>query len=120
MSIQELLLEPESKTLEFKKDLSSLKPILKTIIAFANTAGGILVLGRDSEGTVIGLGDPQFEEEKLANSIVDNICPSIMPDIEITTVQGKALLIVSIAHQHGPFYLTSEGNPEGIYIRLGS
>ena len=36
--INKLLLEPESKTLEFKKDLSSLQPILKTLVAFANTA----------------------------------------------------------------------------------
>jgi hypothetical protein len=31
---------PEGKTLEFKRDLSSLKNMLKTLVAFANTAGG--------------------------------------------------------------------------------
>lgn len=34
------LRERESKTLEFKRNLSSLSPILKTVVAFANTAGG--------------------------------------------------------------------------------
>ncbi|MDL2122037.1 MAG: hypothetical protein LWX51_02910 [Deltaproteobacteria bacterium] len=36
MKIQEILKQPEGKTLEFKRDISSLKPILKTLIAFAN------------------------------------------------------------------------------------
>lgn len=41
MDIKALLEKHEGKTLEHKRDLSSLKPILKTIVAFANTAGGI-------------------------------------------------------------------------------
>ena len=47
MSIANLLLEPESKTLEFKRDTSSLAPILKTVIAFANTGGGTVIIGQD-------------------------------------------------------------------------
>ncbi len=39
MNIEQLLKEPESKTLEYKRDITSLSPILKTIVAFANTAG---------------------------------------------------------------------------------
>jgi len=35
----------EGKTLEFKRDLSSPRNILKTLVAFANTAGGRLFIG---------------------------------------------------------------------------
>ena len=38
--LAELLTTPEGKTLEFKRDLSSLRPILKSLVAFANTAVG--------------------------------------------------------------------------------
>ena len=48
-TIEGLLNQHESKTLEFKQDLSSPKPLLKTLVAFANTAGGILVLGVDEQ-----------------------------------------------------------------------
>ena len=44
MKIEELLTRPEGKTLEFKRDLSSPKNVLKTLTAFANTAGGILLV----------------------------------------------------------------------------
>jgi len=43
MDLVELLKRPESKTLEFKRDLSSPEGALKTIVAFANTAGGALL-----------------------------------------------------------------------------
>lgn len=45
--MESLLSQPEGKTLEFKRDLSSPKPLLKTLVAFANSAGGRLVIGVD-------------------------------------------------------------------------
>ena len=42
MLLTKLLSQSEGKTPEFKRDFSSLKPTLKTLVAFANTAGGTL------------------------------------------------------------------------------
>jgi predicted HTH transcriptional regulator len=41
----ELLKRPEGKTLEFKRDVSSPEGIARTVIAFANTAGGTILIG---------------------------------------------------------------------------
>ncbi|MBS0648752.1 MAG: putative DNA binding domain-containing protein [Verrucomicrobia bacterium] len=120
MEIEKLLYLPESKVLEFKRDISSLEPILKTVIAFANTAGGTLIIGRSSEGGLVGVKDVFKAEEALASSISDNIRPSIFPDIEIATVEGKDLLIVKVSHWRAPFYLKKEGIPQGVYVRLGT
>ncbi|MBP7329340.1 MAG: ATP-binding protein, partial [Alicycliphilus sp.] len=49
-----LLLQPEGKTLEFKRDLSSPQNLLKTLVAFANSAGGRLVIGVDDARRVVG------------------------------------------------------------------
>ncbi len=120
LDIETLLTFPESRTLEFKANLSSLKPILKTLIAFANTAGGILIIGIGDDKKLLGVEDILASEEKLANSISDSISPALMPEIEITSVQGLSLLVVRVPHWRGPFYLNSEGNEKGIYVRLGS
>ncbi len=120
MKVEELLKRPESKTLEFKRDISSLGPILKTVIAFANTAGGTLVIGISPNGELLGVKDIFQTEEKIANSIADNIRPQILPDIEISTVKGKDLLVIKVAHWRAPFYLKKEGFPNGVYIRLGT
>ena len=120
MDIKKILVSPEGKTLEFKRDLSSLKQIMKTIISFANTAGGLLIIGMEDNGVIKGIDDPLQAEEQLTSSIADSISPIIMPDIEILTVQGKTLLCIRVAHWIGPFYLKKEGKEQGVYIRLGS
>jgi ATP-dependent DNA helicase RecG len=120
MEIEKLIDQPESRTLEFKSDLSSLDPILKTLVAFANTAGGILIIGRLPTGEIVGVEDVFKAEEKLANAVADSIYPAILPEIEITTVHSKSLLVVKVAHWKGPFYLKKLGTPKGVYVRLGS
>lgn len=120
MEIEKLIEQAESKTLEFKSNLSSLGPILKTIIAFANTAGGTLIVGLAPNGELIGVDDVFKAEEKLANAIADSIHPPVFPEIEIATLDGKNLLVVKVAHWRGPFYLKKSGIPNGVYIRLGS
>lgn len=44
MNGEALLSLNEGKTLDFKRDLSSPKGLLKTLVAFANTAGGKLII----------------------------------------------------------------------------
>ena len=65
-SIAQLLSSPEGKTLEFKRDLSSPRNILKTLVAFANSSGGRLFIGvEDGSGEVLGVETPLDEEERL-------------------------------------------------------
>lgn len=124
MQIEKLLKEPVSTTLEFKRDLSSSHPIIKTIIAFANTAGGTLIIGKAEDGTILGVEDIFKAEEKIANLVAENIAPTLLPEIEIATIQGKNLLIVKVSYWKAPFYLKKLGqpdsNPESVYFRLGS
>ena len=98
VDIADLLVAPEGKTLEFKRDLSSLKAVMKTVVAFANTAGGTLIVGREDDGSVVGVEDPLMAEEKLSNAIADSIMPLIMPDIEIISWKGSHLLFIRVAH----------------------
>ena len=55
VEIADIIKGKEGKTLEFKRDLSSFKPIMRTLIAFANTAGGTLVIGRHDSGQIVGM-----------------------------------------------------------------
>ncbi|MCC5832727.1 MAG: putative DNA binding domain-containing protein [Chlamydiales bacterium] len=120
MDFAQLLAQPESKILEFKKDLSSLQPILKTLVAFANTAGGTLIIGVAPDKKLVGLTDVLRAEEKIANAIADAIEPSLLPEIEVATVNKKDLLIIKVSYWKAPFYLKKQGLSKGVYIRLGS
>jgi len=52
MNIEQLLKQPEGKTIEFKRDFSSLLNFIRSAIAFANTSGGMLILGFENKTVV--------------------------------------------------------------------
>jgi ATP-dependent DNA helicase RecG len=120
MDVSSLMQQPEGKTVEFKQDASSLKPILKTIVAFSNTAGGILVIGRKDDGEIMGITDPLLQEERLSSTIAENIVPLILPDIDFITIKKKTLIIIQVSRVYGPCYLKQAGPIDGVFVRLGS
>lgn len=67
--LDDILHAPKSKTLEFKRDLSSPKPLLKSLVAFANTAGGKLLIAIDDDKKIVGVDQPLDEEERLSSLI---------------------------------------------------
>jgi predicted HTH transcriptional regulator len=113
---------PEGKTLEFKRDLSSPRNILKTLVAFANTSGGRLFIGiEDGSGEVLGVESPLDEEERLCNLIADNIEPRLVPNVELISFEDRTLLGVEVYPSGSrPHWLKKEGAEEGVYVRLGS
>jgi predicted HTH transcriptional regulator len=120
MIISYLSLE-EGKTIEFKENCRPLRHILQTMAAFANTAGGSIVIGvRDKTKDIVGLTDPLADEERLANAIADGIRPLLAPDFHIHSWRDRQLIVVSVPHTVGPYYVRAEGPEAGVYIRLGS
>ena len=83
---ESILHQPEGKTLEFKRDLTSPRNFLKTLVAFANTAGGRLIIGISDDRKVVGIENPLDEEERLSNLIADSIAPRLVPNIEMVTI----------------------------------
>lgn len=120
--IDEILLRQEDKTLEFKRDLSSPRSVLKTLTAFANTAGGMLVIGIEDNKKITGVADPLAIEEKLTSLIADQIEPFLLPTIKIVSHKKKSLIVVEVPFlvSMGPFYLKQLGREKGVMVRLGS
>ena len=118
----QLISMQEGKTLEFKRDISSPKNIIKTLVAFANTAGGRLLIGvEDDSREVRGVENPLDEEERLCSLIADNIAPRLVPNVELISVENKTLLIVEVYPSgQRPHWVRKEGPDEGVYVRLGS
>lgn len=122
MDLLELLRRPEGKTVEYKRDLSSPEGALKTLVAFANTAGGVLAIGiENATRRVLGVPDVLAAEERLANLVSDSILPRLVPDIEILSWRKKQVLVAQ-AYPSGarPHYLARLGPDEGIFVRVGS
>jgi len=119
--IEILLSRDEGKTLEFKEDLSSPRQVVRSVVAFANTAGGTIVVGiRDRTKAVVGVSDALAQEERLASVLADCIQPQLIPDIQIHSWRDRELLVIVVPHSVGPYYVKAEGADNGVYVRLGS
>ena len=122
MDLTELLKRPEGKTLEFKRDLSSAAGVLRTVVAFANTAGGTVLIGvEDGTRHVRGIADPLSLEERLASMLSDGIAPHLVPDIEVLPWRSTNVLAVQVYPSPSrPHYLKAAGVETGVYVRVGS
>ena len=82
--IEGFLARDEGKTLEFKENCRPLERVVRTAVAFANTAGGTIVIGvRDKTKEVVGVANPLVDEERLANAFAEGICALLVPDVQI-------------------------------------
>ena len=121
MMITDEFIAGESKTLEFKSKLpDKSETYMKTIIAFANTSGGRLIIGVDDDRSIVGINkDDVFElTDRVTNAISDACEPQIVPDISTTTIDDKCILVIKIyPGANRPYYLKSKGKERGTYIR---
>lgn len=122
MDLLATLKRPEGKTLEFKRDLSSPDAALRTITAFANTAGGTLLIGvEDVTRHVRGAPDALDLEERLANLISDRIAPRLVPGLELLPWRDTHVLGVEVHPSPiRPHFIRREGPERGVYVRVGS
>ena len=112
----------EHCTLEFKE--MYVPEIVKDVVAFANTDGGVVRIGVRRDGAVTGVADPDDVMLRAASALKDGIRPDVMPFIKIGSVQEESAVIVEIRVGAGsgkPYYLAGKGlRPNGVYVRRGS
>lgn len=124
MTIKELIKQPEGRRLEFKSELPENADLAKTIVAFANDAGGELYIGvRNNPREVVGVAEDELMaiEEKVSSIIYDRCYPAILTEITFLTDENKHLIKVSVYRgSTPPYYLKDKSKLQGTYIRVGS
>jgi len=115
--------EGESNNVEFKVQLpDDNKKYMKTIIAYANTSGGKIIIGVDDvTKEVVGVDPSSVFKimDKIVNAVSDICVPQIVPDITFQTIEGKCIVQVEIyPGQNRPYYIRSQGKENGTYIRV--
>jgi predicted HTH transcriptional regulator len=113
----------EGRRLEFKSGLPTNSDLVRTVVAFANDAGGEIYIGINNDRKVVGLPEEQLPqiEEKISNMVYDRCYPSILPEISFLSLEDKHIIRIRIYRgSMPPYYLKSEGKLKGTYIRVGS
>ena len=113
----------ESKNVEFKRKLpDDSKKYMKTIVAYANTSGGKIIIGVDDDTrNIVGVEPSAVFQimDKIANAVSDMCAPQIVPDVTFQTIKGKCIVQIEIyPGQNRPYYIRSMGKENGTYIRV--
>lgn len=135
--LEEIISCGESEIVEFKSTLrtnlitgnrdNSIKfAILKSIAAFLNTKGGILIVGVDDQGNAIGFEEDGFVNEDGVKQYLTNIVSDHLGTVyntNITTsfsmLTDKKIIMIRCEQSNHPVYLKIEGR-EKFFIRAGS
>ncbi len=99
----------ESQTVEFKEEWRD--EYLKTVCAFANTDGGVLYIGVNDEGEVVGVDNIKKLIEDLPNKVMNAFVVAV--DLEMKEENGVPFLKMTVQKSHnalsyhGKFYARS-------------
>ena len=105
--IKNILSQPEGRKLEFKETIPSKSDLAKTIISFANDAGGEIYFGiSNNPREIVGIDENNLLsfEEKISNIIHDNCMPLILPEISFLNIDGKHVIRTQIYKGSNPPY----------------
>lgn len=96
----------------------------KEIVAFANTNGGIIYVGVQDNGEIVGLDNADFVMQQISNPLRDSIRPDVSMFTNIELLQEDNKYFVKLTVSQGtkkPYYLSDKGlKPTGVYVRSGT
>lgn len=91
------------------------------MIAFANTDGGVIYIGVDDNGNVVGIDNVDDTYTRITNGIRDAIQPDVTMFVKYKLEDNRVVKITVGEGSYKPYYLKSKGlKPNGVYIRQGA
>ena len=106
----------KKQALEVKKP----KSWCKSVSAFANGMGGILVWGIADDDTLVGLDDAKGDAEKISEAIKTHLDP--IPDFKLSFAQadGKEFIVLDVKPgMQTPYYYIGDGQMQA-FVRVGN
>jgi hypothetical protein len=120
-SLEDVLRDGESETVEFKQEIKDRHSLLKAVTAFANTKGGTVFIGIvDGSREIVGIDVKSAErkdafERGLRDSIRNSIQPAPIVQIDYPSKDGRTVARILVAEGKEPH--SFEGR---YYVREGS
>ena len=96
------------------------KSWLKSVSAFANGEGGILVFGISDDDQILGLADAEGDAEKISEEIKSKLDPIPAVRLELKEADGKKLVLLHVySGQETPYYYIGD-KQRLAFVRIGN
>ena len=113
----EIIGNGETQEVELKESFHSSQDFAKLMSGFANTQGGMIIVGVNAKKNVIGIkGDLDPLQQKIS-AAAQTVSPPLVPDIQVHNLNGKKVVAVVIQKAIDKTYHTCQGV---IYVKVGS
>jgi len=101
----------EDSYTQFKVNITNSDKLAEELVAFSNARGGLLIIGIDDNGVVVGVADKDIRRlnQLIGNVINDNVTPPIYPLVTIENIQNKKLLVIEVEEGVSKPYSTNKG-----------
>lgn len=115
----------EFEDVEVKRAAGGLpQSVAETMSAFANSRGGILILGLDERTgfAPVGVSDPVALRDELAGVARGKLTPPLAPGINVVPFEGVTLVVAEVEAlppAQRPCYVTARSMYNGAYVRVG-
>jgi len=115
--ILEIIKSGESQEVEFKESFHSSQKFSELMCAFANTYGGIIIIGVNPKKEIIGIKEDLDKLQQKISASAQSVSPPIVPKIEIHTINNKNIVVLIIQKAIDGIFHTFNGT---IRVRIGS
>ncbi len=120
-AVRELLEAGEGRDVEFKRGLPRDEKTARTLCAFANTRGGILLVGVDDHGRVLGAGRSREVAGALRRIAAERLDPPLEVEVGIARLEEGPVVCCSVPlSRDRPHAVVQDGGEREIVVRVGS
>ncbi len=106
----------ENSSIEFKESVGRPESLAREIVAFANSSGGIIIIGVTDNGIPRGIEVDKSLEEWVMNIARTSVIPALTLQYEQIEYEGKSLGVITVPKGHDKPYQTGDK----YLIRVGS
>jgi len=115
--IEKWIEDGEGARIDFKTAITSLPKIAKSLVAFANSRGGRIVVGVEDKGAVLGV-DVEGEKYQLESAAEKFTRPKVALTFEELRYRDKIILVAEVAESKTkPHFAVNKIGEERLLIR---
>ena len=120
MKLEQLIGEATEYDKKVMLEVKKPKSWLKSVSAFANGVGGVLIFGIADDDSVVGIDDVKKAMEVMSEQIKVKMDPTPEVLLKAHLVDGKEIVTLEVYRgEETPYYYVGEGNYTA-YVRIGN
>ena len=111
----------ETETVELKRVLND--TFEKALVAFLNTTDGVIYIGVEDDGNVVGVNNLDDTLKRIADIVTTQILPNPQEFVEIGTKydNGRHIIEVKVKKGNALYYIKKYGrSASGCFVRMGT